>query len=124
MILICGIPNSGKTTYSAHFDDVIHFDDVKGGSRRHQRIIEMVRDNPHVCVEGVYESAADRAELVRASSARNVCIHMDTPLDVCVDREIKGRQRSVRLVRWCAEEFETPTYDEGWDEIVTIGDSE
>ena len=31
MILICGIPNAGKTTYSQRYSDVIHFDEVRGG---------------------------------------------------------------------------------------------
>lgn len=122
MILICGIPDAGKTTYSQRFPDVIHYDDVKGGRRRRQLVIDMVRENPTICVEGVYGSAQDRSDLVMASNVENTCIWLNTPEDVCIERELNGRRRSMsgHMIKWAAEEFEPPTYDEGWDKIEVI----
>ena len=120
MTLICGIPDAGKTTYSMQYDNVIHFDTVKGGRRRRELVIEMVKNDPSICVEGVYEKAKDRANLVKASGERNTCIWLDTPLETCVDRELTGRHRHEKIVIWAAESFELPTFDEGWDEIIII----
>ena len=120
MILICGIPNAGKTTYSQRYSDVIHFDEVSGGRRRRQIVVEMVEKNPSVCVEGVYKTVNERIALVNASSKHNICIWITTPIDVCIDREINGRNRSVHMVQWAYEGFEPPTYDEGWDEIYIL----
>ncbi len=121
MTLICGIPDAGKTTYSQRFPNVIHYDDVKGGRHRRQLVVDMVRDDPTVCVEGVYDRARDRSDLVKASDTENVCIWLDTPKDVCIERELNGRRRSiVHMIEWAATEFEPPTYDEGWDRIEVI----
>ncbi|MBO7733980.1 MAG: hypothetical protein J6S67_15555 [Methanobrevibacter sp.] len=119
MILICGIPNAGKTTYSSLFKKVIHCDDVTGRNQL-VKIVAMVKDDPEICVEGVYEKAEDRKKLVDACSKKSKCIWLDTPLDECIKREINGRNRSVHMVQWSSEDFEPPTYDEGWDEIEVI----
>ena len=121
MVLIIGIPNAGKTTYSARFPKVVHFDAIKGrGIKRFDNIVEMVRADNSLCVEGVYEKAKERTSLVKASKEKNTCIWLDVPVDVCVERERNGRKRSGQMVIWASEEFEPPTLDEGWDEIIII----
>ena len=119
MILICGIPNAGKTTYSSQFKKVIHCDDVIGRNRL-VKIIAMIKDDPSVCVEGVCERALERKSFVEASNEYNKCIWLNVPVDECIKREINGRNRSVHMVQWAYEDFEPPTYDEGWDEIEVI----
>ena len=120
MILITGIPNAGKTTYSQKYDNVIHFDEVKGGRHRRDKVIESVKDDNILVVEGVYEKAKDRKALIDASNTHNTCIWIDTPLDVCLDREGKYRHRGKHLVIWADEAYEPPTLSEGWDEIIII----
>lgn len=121
MILIIGIPNSGKTTYSSQFENVIHFDDVKGTNKQMREwVLDAVQKDNGLCVEGVYADPVDRKKLVEASNEKNTCIWLDTPLDVCLKREQEGRNRSDHLVIWAAEDFKPPTYEEGWDEIITI----
>lgn len=119
MILITGIPNAGKTTYSSQFENVIHFDGVRGRDRR-DKIVSAVEQDNSICVEGVYAKARERKRLVEASKAKNTCIWLNMPLDMCVYRENTGRQRSEHLVQVVYEDFEPPTYDEGWDEIIEI----
>ena len=80
----------------------------------------MVEKNPSVCVEGVYKNAKDRIDLINASSKHNICIWITTPIDVCIDREINGRNRSVHMVQWAYDDFEPPSYKEGWDEIYIL----
>ena len=120
MILICGIPNAGKTTYSARFENVLHFDDVKGGRHRRDKVVDAVAENNSLVVEGVYPTAKERRRLPAASTERNVCIWLDVPVDECVRRELAGRNRSEHMVIWASERFEPPTLEEGWDEIVII----
>lgn len=119
MILIIGIPNAGKTQYSLRYENVIHFDDV--WSRNvYQYLADEVKRNNDICIEGVLGKASNRKILVSESKTKNTCIWLDTPLEICLDRERSGRKRSDHLVIWANYEFEPPTLDEGWDEIVII----
>lgn len=120
MILICGIPNAGKTTYSKRYNNVIHFDGIKGGRRRRDIVVDLVKADNDVVVEGVYPKAKERKRLVDASSVYNTCIWLDVPVDVCLSRENKYRKRGEHLVIWAAEDFEPPALDEGWDELIII----
>lgn len=119
MILIIGIPNAGKTQYSMQYKDVIHFDDV-WSTNIYEYLREEVRRKNDVCIEGVFGNRSNREILVNESTKRNTCIWLDTPLEVCLERERKGRKRSDHLVLWANEDFEPPTLEEGWDEIIII----
>lgn len=119
MILIIGIPNAGKTTYSGRYEDVVHFDDIWSRSI-YQHLAEMISKNNEIVIEGVLGNAEKRKMLVSCSTARNVCIWLDTPMEECLERERNGRKRSEHLVIWSSEEFEPPTLSEGWDEIVIV----
>lgn len=116
-VLICGISNSGKTTYSKNYDNVLHLDDYKSFAKCNE---ELEKQNNDVCVEGVYNSNKRRLELLKCvnDKAHKVCIWLNTPLDICINR--KETQRSEDLMRRQIKRFEPPTYDEGWDEIIVI----
>lgn len=120
MILICGIPNSGKTTYSQRFDNVVHMDEVASKGRASSRLCEIVSASTEdVCVEGVFISRQQRKQLVDSCNHKNnVCIWLDTPLDECILRENRGR--SPNLMANCHACMQPPTLDEGWDEIIII----
>lgn len=109
-ILICGLSNAGKTTYSQHFKNVIHYDEVPGTTRqKHEFILEQSRHG-EICVEGVYGERFRRAELASAMKGKKICIWLDTPVDVCKSREnFRGSTM-----------FEPVTKDEGWDEVITL----
>ena len=121
LTLICGIPNSGKTTFSNRWSrSVVHLDDLEG---RHRAVREMVEQaEGDICVEGVYLHHAQRRELAQAYDGPRVCIWLDTPLETCIARE--DRVRGTLITRNCAKLFEPPTLDEGWDEIVRIASYE
>lgn len=125
LVLICGIPNAGKTTYSSRYKNVIHTDDVvPSGRGHHQTVRDMVANEDDVCVEGTFIIARHRKKLAEAYNGnRKVCIWLDTPLDECIKREDRGR--GTLITRNCSALFEPPTLDEGWDEIIIIrGDYE
>lgn len=123
LTLICGLPNAGKTTYSSKYDTVIHFDDIprKGGQFENcnKRASEVKGD---VCVEGVYNSARRRKQLLEACKHqdRKVCIWIDTPLEECIRRECEYRKRPIGMVHAHRKSFEPPTLEEGWDEVIVI----
>lgn len=120
MILVCGIPNAGKTTYAKSLGEFIEFDRVGGtNAQMRVKVLDMVKENPSVIVEGVYGNAGDRRRLAEAAGGGK-CIWLDTPVETCVEREESYRHRPTELVRACAKHFEPPTYDEGWDEIEII----
>ena len=118
MILICGTPNAGKTTYSKQFDNVVHRDELSSKQRRH--IAQTISEDNSICLEGVYSKAKHRIPLTRACQGKKICIWLNVDVDICVQREINGRNRSVRMVEWTAKEFEPPTLSEGWDEIHIV----
>lgn len=122
--LICGVPNAGKTTYSERYENVIHFDNV-----RHRSIDEQFRNcdmlaakaKGSVCVEGVYNSVKRRKEFlaaVRNKDAKKVCVWMDTPAEVCARRLKIGGAAMIVFSHF--KNFEEPTKEEGWDEIIRI----
>ena len=108
MVLICGQPNAGKTTYSKRFKNVVHFDDYIGRYEDGYRIVESMDD---VCVEGLFTKRKTRLALLKAYKGNDkVCYWIDTPIEVCKERaDFKGTRH-----------FEPPSYDEGWDEIKVI----
>lgn len=122
MVLICGLPNAGKTTYSANYDNVIHYDEVHAQKGQHPQklLCEMVsKASQDVCVEGIFITARERRAVVQASNAEHkTCIWLNTPIDECMKRE--NRNRATCLIQSCAELFEPPTKSEGWDEIIVI----
>ena len=113
--LICGLPNAGKTTYSARYSNVIHIDEV-----RSKNALEMVKTTSNVCIDGVFPFSDKRKEFLNAygGDGKKVCIWLNTPYDVCVKRE--NRNRSRIIIDNCHKLFEPPTLDEGWDEIIII----
>ena len=120
LTLICGIPNSGKTTYSKNFDNVVHLDSNETGYAKflYDECLEAVRNSTSdICVEGNYRDRRHRIELVNAAKDfHKVCIWLDTPVDICKQRETRGR--SDRVFDYNYTTLEKPTYDEGWDEII------
>ena len=114
--LICGHPRAGKTTYSKRFDGickVIHLDEA--GS--HINVIKRVRScDEDVVVEGVYYDPGHRRELLAAyRGVGSRCICLDTSLAV--------REQRLGYKLRHDHPFLIPTRDEGWDEIIVIGDN-
>lgn len=118
MTLVCGIPNAGKTTYSSKYSHVIHMDDLTLPDKMGQ-VIRAIKENNDICIDGIYSKAAERKKLINASEGKNVCIWLDTNPNLC-----KGERNTCHhpsfLIDIFEENFEAPTYDEGWDEIIII----
>ena len=115
MIAIIGLPNSGKTTYSKNFENVVHFDYYLG---RYEEGFKFLKTLEDAVIEGLFTSKQRRVELIESCSHMETkkCIWLDVPLDACMRRP--GRPAGVVLRE--ARIFEPPTLDEGWDEIEVI----
>lgn len=124
LTLICGLPNAGKTTYSKRYLSVIHFDNItyKSADDHFQRCNSIAAEmEGDVCVEGVYNTRKRRQQLleaVRPKQDKCVCVWVDTPKWTCIARENRGRSPSLVISQ--AKDFEPPTPDEGWDEIIIV----
>ncbi len=122
MILICGRSRAGKTTYSKQFENVIHQDSFYGNLlERYQQVCDRVTDDS--VVDGIFHTAESRKMLLsKCNNAHNTCIYVDTPLNVIALRMTHGKTDDISRV--IPTDFEQPTYEEGWDEIITVkGDS-
>ena len=118
MTVVIGLPNAGKTTYSAQFEDVLHYDDISRCTRAERN--EIYKAFQGDCIEGIYNSKQSRERLLSClpKDTEKVCVWIDTPAEECIRRENRGR--SPELVKSHERMFEPPTLDEGWDEIVLI----
>ena len=116
IILICGLPRAGKTTYSKRYEKdcrVLHLDDYGGNNSGHMRCNSKADTFEDVVIEGVYNRADWRKSLIRPHyNTYKKCIWLDTPI------EIKRTRHGY--CSHCEYEFEPPTLDEGWDEIIII----
>lgn len=118
--LICGRSRAGKTTYSKQFEDVIHLDNYGSAPNSYPRVLKKVADaEGKVVVEGIYDTAGLRTELLKAyrGNGKKVCTWINTPLDI-----IESRFHPRFKPRSLPHPFEPPTYSEGWDEIIIIGE--
>ena len=109
LTLICGMPRAGKTTYAERYDDVIHLDCLG-----HEAVLSIVQGRTaDAVVEGVYFRAKERAQLVTAYKGNGKqCIWIDTPLEIRKTRPLWTPHHDMN--------FEEPSFDEGWDEIIII----
>lgn len=118
LTLICGLPNAGKTTYSAQFGNVIHLDDYFRDFDACNSMASQASED--VCIEGIYNTKKKRKDLLECINKdyKKVCIWLNTSTEECIKRE--NRNRSKHLILSCAKQLEPPTEDEGWDEIQII----
>ena len=120
--LITGLPNAGKTTYSARYENVIHLDDFPqvGDGGKYDRCNRQAAARENAVVEGVYNTCELRAKLLDVCKQhdRKVCVWLDTPAEICKQRENRGRPTAIVDVQ--EKMFQPPTLDEGWDEIVVV----
>ena len=118
LILICGLPNAGKTTYSKRYDNALHQDDI-GKIDRIISIINQADDD--VVIEGYFGTQDARSRIRSAYKGKAKCIFLDISVEESIRRE--DRNRHPQILRNASRFFEPPTYSEGWDEIIVIGEN-
>lgn len=124
-VLICGLPNAGKTTFSKQFENVVHLDDVIYTAPKERipntaKEINSLSDKNDIVVEGVFFLASTRKKLLSLLDfeCKKTCVWLCTSKQICIARENRGRE--VSMIQQLHEQFQPPTLDEGWDEIIVI----
>jgi tRNA uridine 5-carbamoylmethylation protein Kti12 len=131
IIVLCGIPGSGKTTLSkkiAEEQNAVRFSFDEMGCLQHkeliQPIIESLKSGKSVVVDALYAEKQRRTDLLSAVAdidCKKILVVMSTPLEECLRR---NANREMRLPDFVVisihQDYELPTLDEGWDKIITI----
>ena len=129
LIVLCGAPGSGKTTLSMELvkkygairyslDEMKYF--------RHRYLIPHIKDSlklgNNVIVDATYHMKEFRVELingVKDIDCKKILIYMNTPLEECINRNSQRIQPLPKaMVEGIFRQIQTPTSDEGWDEIL------
>jgi tRNA uridine 5-carbamoylmethylation protein Kti12 len=134
---MCGIQGSGKTTLSKqlaidHNATLYCYDALPKGHwsndahpAMYERIAQDLKDEKTVVCDDLHTTRKMRQTLIEALygvECKKVLHVMQTPLDVCLERNRQRNCNEGKLPDWallrCHDKYEAPSLDEGWDEIV------
>lgn len=118
LLMICGLPNAGKTTFSKRYKNALHYDEI-GTLSNVVKAIEKASGD--VVIEGYFGTSDERKKVISAYDGKTRCIFIDIPSEESIRRE--DRNRNPQIIKNASRFFETPSYSEGWDEIIVIGDN-
>lgn len=131
MTVFCGPPGSGKTTLSkkiAEEHNIVRYSFDEMGCLQHKELIphvaDSLRNGRSTVVDALYTRASWRRAILEATehiACKRVLVYMDTSLEECICRN-RGRGNPLPdfMVTSIYQSFESPTSDEGWDEIVEV----
>ena len=141
LILLCGIPGSGKTTYAEkyikkHFNtvhlssdkiraelwgnEVTQGDNDEVFSLMQSRAIEALNNGQNVVYDATNITRKDRAYIISLCPkfVKIECHIIFTPIETCIERDA-ARKRTVGkdVIDRMLKKFQAPYYDEGIDNI-------
>ena len=144
LILLVGIPGSGKTTYAKNYiksylhtihlssdsiraelynDESIQGDPAEVFSLMQKRAIEALNNGQNVVYDATNITRKDRASIIGiCPKFAKIEAHIVwQPIEVCIERDA-SRERTVgkRIIDRMLKRFQAPYYDEGIDEIKII----
>lgn len=138
--VMCGLPGSGKTTYSKQLakrtnSKLYSFDEYSGScnpttskqvkQQMYQDVYDALVRGYDVVIDDLHTQKQwrlDTLSIVNNVLCKKVLIVSTTLLEECL---IRNRQRECRVlpdfvIKKLNQKYETPTLDEGWDEIIYI----
>ena len=144
LILLCGIPGSGKTFYAERIKDsysyIVHLssdtirkelygdESIQGNpsevfSLMQNRAIEFLNNGYDVIYDATNITRKDRASIIAKCPkfARIKCHIIWAPIETCIERDA-ARERTVgkEVIDRMLKRFQAPYYDEGIDEIKIV----
>lgn len=143
LYMMCGLPGAGKSTATKKMaqdfmvvrpDDYLYEEDgtynwtpervaaawgkAKGQAERH------LKGGMHVLFDATFVSRRARKpyiDLAKSVGAHAVCVFLDTPLEVCMERNAArppDRRVPEETMRRMHRSFERPTIEEGFEVII------
>lgn len=145
LIILTGIPGSGKTTYAKNYipyypkhavhcssdsirrelygDESIQGNPTEVFSLMQSRAIEALNDGYDVLYDATNITRKDRASIINVCPkfAKIECHIIWAPIETCIERDAK-RERTVSkaVIDKMLKRFQAPYYDEGIDEIKIV----
>jgi predicted kinase len=144
LIILCGIPGSGKSTYAKSYIeqnvDTIHLssdairkelygdENIQGNpadvfSLMQKRAVEALNNGRNVIYDATNITRKDRASIIGiCPKFTNIECHIIwAPIEVCIERDSK-RERTVgkEVIDRMLKRFQAPYYDENIDAIAII----
>lgn len=144
LILLVGVPGSGKTTYAKNYIDqisnVAHLssdalrkelygnENTQGNpgevfALMHKRAVEALNNGCDVIYDATNITRKDRAGIIGVCPkfAQIECHIVWAPIDVCIERDVK-RERTVgkEVIDRMLKRFQAPFFDEGINKIEII----
>ena len=143
LIVCCGIPGSGKTTYvqkcikqyggihlssdlirkELYGDESIQGDPSEVFSLMQSRAIEALNNGESVYYDATNITRKDRASIISVCPKfiQIECHVIWAPIEICIERDV-ARERTVGqvVINRMLKRFQPPFYDEGIDEIKII----
>lgn len=141
LILLVGIPGSGKTTFAKDYIEIetntIHLssdsiraelygnESIQGNpadvfSLMQKRAIEALNDGKNVIYDATNITRKDRASIINICPkfVEIMCYIVWAPIEVCIERD-SMRERTVgkEVIDRMLKRFQAPYYDEGFSEI-------
>ena len=142
LVLLVGIPGSGKTTYAEKYikkhtnavhlssdlirnelwgDEATQGDNNEVFSLMHSRAIEALNNGQSVVYDATNVTRKDRSYII-AICPKFVKIEVHivwAPIEICIERDA-ARERTVgkAVIDKMLKRFQAPYYDEGIDEII------
>jgi predicted kinase len=144
LIILCGIPGSGKTTYAKDYmernSNTVHLSsdairkelygdgNIQGNpadvfSLMQKRAVEALNNGHNVLYDATNVTRKDRAGIIGVCPkfTKIECHIVWAPIEVCIERDSK-RERTVgkEVIDRMLKRFQAPYYDEGIDEIKIV----
>lgn len=142
LIVLCGPPGAGKSTLAKQLAEkeaaVLHcFDDYPGALSpfRTQEALDTMLTNigldivtKNVVVDNLNVKIKSRQEILEAigsTKCKKVLVVIRPPLKVCMSRNNKrSRKIPERILELIYNDYQEPTLEEGWDEIIYCKDDD